>query len=1629
MADAGTTVTIFDGTTAVGTAIVQSNGSWTSTVTLSSGSNALTAQVTDLAGNTATSSAVTYTLSTTAPTVTEVLAFDTGSSASDHITSNDALSGTGLANAVVHFTVDGSPLAATATTNAQGVWTFTPSGLADGSHTIVASQTDSFGNTGSASLTFTLDTTAPSIAITSAGGPTNQANQTITGTVDVADAGTTVTIFDGTTAVGTAIVQSNGSWTSTVTLSSGSNALTAQVTDLAGNTATSSAVTYTLSTTAPTVTEVLAFDTGSSASDHITSNDALSGTGLANAVVHFTVDGSPLAATATTNAQGVWTFTPSGLADGSHTIVASQTDSFGNTGSASLTFTLDTTAPSIAITSAGGPTNQANQTITGTVDVADAGTTVTIFDGTTAVGTAIVQSNGSWTSTVTLSSGSNALTAQVTDLAGNTATSSAVTYTLSTTAPTVTEVLAFDTGSSASDHITSNDALSGTGLANAVVHFTVDGSPLAATATTNAQGVWTFTPSGLADGSHTIVASQTDSFGNTGSASLTFTLDTTAPSIAITSAGGPTNQANQTITGTVDVADAGTTVTIFDGTTAVGTAIVQSNGSWTSTVTLSSGSNALTAQVTDLAGNTATSSAVTYTLSTTAPTVTEVLAFDTGSSASDHITSNDALSGTGLANAVVHFTVDGSPLAATATTNAQGVWTFTPSGLADGSHTIVASQTDSFGNTGSASLTFTLDTTAPSIAITSAGGPTNQANQTITGTVDVADAGTTVTIFDGTTAVGTAIVQSNGSWTSTVTLSSGSNALTAQVTDLAGNTATSSAVTYTLSTTAPTVTEVLAFDTGSSASDHITSNDALSGTGLANAVVHFTVDGSPLAATATTNAQGVWTFTPSGLADGSHTIVASQTDSFGNTGSASLTFTLDTTAPSIAITSAGGPTNQANQTITGTVDVADAGTTVTIFDGTTAVGTAIVQSNGSWTSTVTLSSGSNALTAQVTDLAGNTATSSAVTYTLSTTAPTVTEVLAFDTGSSASDHITSNDALSGTGLANAVVHFTVDGSPLAATATTNAQGVWTFTPSGLADGSHTIVASQTDSFGNTGSASLTFTLDTTAPSIAITSAGGPTNQANQTITGTVDVADAGTTVTIFDGTTAVGTAIVQSNGSWTSTVTLSSGSNALTAQVTDLAGNTATSSAVTYTLSTTAPTVTEVLAFDTGSSASDHITSNDALSGTGLANAVVHFTVDGSPLAATATTNAQGVWTFTPSGLADGSHTIVASQTDSFGNTGSASLTFTLDTTAPSIAITSAGGPTNQANQTITGTVDVADAGTTVTIFDGTTAVGTAIVQSNGSWTSTVTLLGNGTHSIVAQDTDTAGNTGSSNAVVFTLDTVPPTIAMGVVGQNDVVNVTQTTAGVTISGTEMNADGQTVSIAILNSGKQVVDTLTTVASAGAWSATLSEAQLLALPSGIYTFQAGVSDQNGNAATPASQIVTVTRSLEWVATSGGDWAQGSNWSGGVAPTAVDNATVDLTGSYSVTVSSADKVYSLAVTDPGATISINANANLAVAGILTLSAGSLNLSGALSGGTIVSGGGTIVWSGGTLSGVTYGGTMDLSRRTPRRLHHERADDGRRERHWAPAPSISPVRAQHLCRRGADAQQRHDQHRQRH
>ena len=272
-------------------------------------------------------------------------------------------------------------------------------------------------------------------------------------------------------------------------------------------------------------------------------------------------------------------------------------------------------------------------------------------------------------------------------------------------------------------------------------------------------------------------------------------------------------------------------------------------------------------------------------------------------------------------------------------------------------------------------------------------------------------------------------------------------------------------------------------------------------------------------------------------------------------------------------------------------------------------------------------------------------------------APAVTAGLVSDTGVLATDKITSNDALTGSGDPNAVVHFTVDGQPIFATTTADNTGQWNFTPTGLADGQHTIVASETDFVGNTGTASLSFRLDTTAAAV--------------------------------------------------------------------MAG----------------------LVNDTGTLANDRITKDASLTGSGDANAVVHFTVDGQPILATTTADANGGWSFVPSGLLDGNHTIVASETDAAGNTGTASASFTLDTTVPIDVLTS---DTRNGNGwfRLTG---ASEANSTIKIFDGSKLLGSTTADSIGQWSYTTSALSKATvHSFTSTATDVAGNVGhSSGATIY----------------------------------------------------------------------------------------------------------------------------------------------------------------------------------------------------------------------------------------------------------------------------------------
>jgi hypothetical protein len=127
-----------------------------------------TAAFTDANGNALSLSSVigaipgTLQIDTKAPLVTEHLANDAGVSATDRITNNATLAGTGDAGATVML-MDGATLIGITTADSNGNWAITPVGLADGRHRITASETDAAGNTGTASLSFKLDTDQPTV--------------------------------------------------------------------------------------------------------------------------------------------------------------------------------------------------------------------------------------------------------------------------------------------------------------------------------------------------------------------------------------------------------------------------------------------------------------------------------------------------------------------------------------------------------------------------------------------------------------------------------------------------------------------------------------------------------------------------------------------------------------------------------------------------------------------------------------------------------------------------------------------------------------------------------------------------------------------------------------------------------------------------------------------------------------------------------------------------------------------------------------------------------------------------------------------------------------------------------------------------------------------------------------------------------------------------------------------------------------------------------------------------------------------------------------------------------------------------------------------------------------------------
>ena len=665
--------------------------------------------------------------------------------------------------------------------------------------------------------------------------------------------------------------------------------------------------------------------------------------------------------------------------------------------------------------------------------------------------------------------------------------------------------------------------------------------------------------------------------------------------------------------------------------------------------------------------------------------------------------------------------------------------------------------------TDSASFGITGDTKAPAVNVQ----VTSNANLVV-GLSGTGDANASVSVDTGDGIAPTIVnTDATGHWSVQHTYTvNGTYAVTVSESDATGNigsATTSVNAAAAIDTTAPTVTisDSASGHLKAGQADAITFTFSEAVTGFGNASVN--VSGGTLGSITATSDPTKYTatFTPDVTDSLSASIKVNgsgYTDLAHNAGTDSASFgvTGDTKAPAPTV----GVTSNTNRVVAlGGSGDANAAVSLDFGDGTT--NSALTDGTGHWTTQHTYSQdGSFSVKVSESDAAqnsGSATTSLNVAATTDTTAPTVTisdDALGhLKAGQTDTMTFTFSEAVTGFDKAD----VTVTGGVLGTVSATSDPTIYTatFTP----DVTNTLAATITvkgggysDLSSNAGTASSAFHIqgDTKAPSAPTNLAdpsfiNGYVNKAHDTAAQTMTgKAEAGSVVSVYDGLTKLGTALVGNNGQWSFVLgTLSEGVHILTATAKDSTGNISDASAPLAVLvnTTPPPAPTLWLVKDTGSSGTDLITSNDAIKGTANPGGLV--TISDGALSLHVIADSAGNWSYQPSHLGDGLHHFTVSQTDAAGNaSATTTLTFTLDTKAPDVGISL---PSSSfAPRGVDGTINVSgtgEAGTKVQVYEGNSALGTPVtVDGSGHWTAAVTPGSGVYHAFTAMATDVAGN-------------------------------------------------------------------------------------------------------------------------------------------------------------------------------------------------------------------------------------------------------------------------------------------------
>jgi hypothetical protein len=688
----------------------------------------------------------------------------------------------------------------------------------------------------------------------------------------------------------------------------------------------------------------------------------------------------------------------------------------------------------------------------------------------------------------------------------------------------------------------------------------------------------------------------------------------------------------------------------------------------------------------------------------------------------------------------------------------------------NGAKTLVAQVVDSSNNGGQFSRPVTVNNTInpPAASFTS---PAAGVTVSATAAVGLKATGGTAPYTYRLTIDSTQVFQTTTSATTasfswnTTTYVNGGHALGLTVTDSRGN--STSATRIVNSQNGP---QSLAASFSSPAAGATVSGTAVAigmaaSGGTAPYTYRLTVDGTQVFTTTTSTTTASFSWNSTTVGNGAHTLGLAVTDSASGSATATRSVTVQNggTGLTAAFTApAAGATVSGAVTVGMSAGGGAPGYTYTLtVDGTQifTTSTTATTASTSWNST-TVANGSHTLGLAVTDTAGGSATATRTVSVNNTTGTLQVFLTQPSNGSTVSGTNWAVIWVSGTSGTSNVYTLSV-GAQVVGTQTTSSTGPvsipWDTTR--VPQGTQTLTASVRDATGNTGSSSVTVTVQNgslplsasfTSPAAGATITRGSTVSIGMAASGgspayTYRLTIDGTQV--FTTTTSATTA----SFSW-NTTGVAAGSHTLDLTVSDTAGGSSTATrSVTVTAGT--PPTAAFTAPAAGATVQGTVAVNMSASG-GTAPYTYVLTIDGTQVFTTTTSATTASFSWNTTTYSNAAHTLGLTVTDSTGASGSATRsvtvnnpsggTFNVFITAPS------SGQTVSGTQWVTIWNDSTAAGSrTYTLAVGATTVWNETTSGNPvslPWVTTSTP--NGQQTLVVTVRDPVSATGSSSVTV-----------------------------------------------------------------------------------------------------------------------------------------------------------------------------------------------------------------------------------------------------------------------------------------